>query len=72
MTPLKLKFAIASGLLSFPVTHFNADRSLNLDSQQKHIAWLSEFGASALFVAGGTWRIFFTKSVGNLAGYQRS
>ena len=58
MTPLKLKTAISSGLLSFPVTHFNANHSLNLDSQQKHVAWLSEFGASALFVAGGTGEFF--------------
>lgn len=58
MTPSELKDAIEAGLLSFPVTHFNADRSLNLDSQQSHVAWLATFGASALFAAGGTGEFF--------------
>ena len=58
MTPPELKDAIDAGLLSFPVTHFNADRSLNLDSQQRHVAWLATFGASALFAAGGTGEFF--------------
>lgn len=58
MPPLELKGTLESGLLSFPVTHFNADRSLNLDSQQRHVAWLSGFGASALFAAGGTGEFF--------------
>jgi 5-dehydro-4-deoxyglucarate dehydratase len=58
MSPQELKTRIASGLLSFPVTHFNDDLSLNLDSYQKHVGWLSEFEAAALFAAGGTGELF--------------
>src|SRR5690606_28502580 len=54
MSPQEIKARIASGLLSFPVTHFNDDLSLNLPSYQKHVAWLSGFHAAALFAAGGT------------------
>jgi len=58
MTPQELKTRIASGLLSFPVTHFKDDLSLNLDSYQKHVGWLSGFDAAALFAAGGTGEMF--------------
>lgn len=58
MTPDQLKDTISSGLLSFPVTHFHADGSLNLSSYQKQIAWLSDFEAAALFAAGGTGEFF--------------
>ncbi|MBO9356300.1 5-dehydro-4-deoxyglucarate dehydratase [Bordetella petrii] len=58
MSPQELKARIASGLLSFPVTHFNADFSLNLPSYQKHVAWLAGFDAAALFAAGGTGELF--------------
>ncbi len=58
MTPTELKNTIKSGLLSFPVTHFGSDRQLNLRSQQEHVTWLSDFGASALFAAGGTGELF--------------
>jgi len=58
MTPQELKARIASGLLSFPVTHFNDDFSLNLPSYQAHVGWLSGFDAAALFAAGGTGELF--------------
>lgn len=58
MTPTEIQSCISRGLLSFPVTHFNDDHSLNLESYRKHVAWLSDFGASALFVAGGTGEFF--------------
>lgn len=58
MSPQELKTRIASGLLSFPVTHFNDDFSLNLDSYQEHVGWLSGFDAAALFAAGGTGEMF--------------
>jgi len=58
MTPQELKARIASGLLSFPVTHFNDDLSLNLGSYQAHVGWLSGFDAAALFAAGGTGELF--------------
>lgn len=58
MTPQEIKARVASGLLSFPVTHFHDDYSLNLDSYRAHVEWLSCFGAAALFAAGGTGEMF--------------
>jgi len=58
MTPQEIKARVASGLLSFPVTHFRDDYSLNLDSYRAHVEWLSGFGAAALFAAGGTGEMF--------------
>lgn len=58
MSPEEIKAQLSSGLLSFPVTHFNDDLSLNLDSYKSHVEWLSGFGAAALFAAGGTGEFF--------------
>lgn len=58
MTPENIQSRIASGLLSFPVTHFNADNTLNLDSYSRHIDWLCKYDAAALFAAGGTGEFF--------------
>jgi 5-dehydro-4-deoxyglucarate dehydratase len=58
LSPDEIKSRIGSGLLSFPVTHFNDDFSLNLKSYREHVAWLSGFGAAALFAAGGTGEFF--------------
>ena len=58
MSPNEIKSRLSSGLLSFPVTHFNADMGLNLDSYGGHVEWLSGFGAAALFAAGGTGEFF--------------
>ncbi|MQW89630.1 5-dehydro-4-deoxyglucarate dehydratase [Sinorhizobium saheli] len=58
MSPDEIKSRIGSGLLSFPVTHFNDDFSLNLKSYREHVAWLSGFEAAALFAAGGTGEFF--------------
>ncbi len=54
----ELKARIASGLLSFPVTPFRSDFAMDETRLGEHIAWLSQFGASALFVAGGTGEFF--------------
>jgi len=53
-----MKAAIGAGLLSFPVTHFDAEGQFNAESYRRHIAWLSEYGAAALFAAGGTGEFF--------------
>lgn len=58
MPPEEIKSKLSSGLLSFPVTHFDADLRLNLDSYREHVGWLSGFGAAALFAAGGTGEFF--------------
>jgi 5-dehydro-4-deoxyglucarate dehydratase len=58
MTPSEIKSRISSGLLSFPVTHFDAALNLDLDSYRAHVEWLSGFDAAALFAAGGTGEFF--------------
>ncbi|NYT37890.1 5-dehydro-4-deoxyglucarate dehydratase [Allopusillimonas soli] len=58
MSPQEIKARISSGLLSFPVTHFKDDYSLNLESYSAHVGWLSGFEAAALFAAGGTGEFF--------------
>ena len=45
MTPNEIKAALGSGLLSFPVTHFDANGAFQQDSYQKHIDWLAGFDA---------------------------
>lgn len=54
----ELKKRIAGGLLSFPVTPFHQDLSLDERRFSDHVGWLSQFDASALFAAGGTGEFF--------------
>lgn len=58
MTPQDMKSALGSGLLSFPVTHFDADGRFQPESYRRHIAWLAGYGAPVLFAAGGTGEFF--------------
>lgn len=58
MTPSELKFALGSGLLSFPVTIFTADLAFDEAAYRAHIEWLDGFGAAVLFAPGGTGEIF--------------
>ncbi len=58
MDPLVVKDALGAGLLSFPVTAFGGDGAFAREPYQRHIEWLSGFGASALFAAGGTGEFF--------------
>lgn len=54
-----LKTVLGSGLLSFPVTHFDAaSHDFNRVAYQDHVAWLSQYDAAALFAAGGTGELF--------------
>lgn len=53
-----LKTALGSGLLSFPVTHFDADGKFAADSYQSHVEWLAGYDAPVLFAAGGTGEFF--------------
>ena len=43
-----LKHALGAGLLSFPVTHFDADGKFNAKSYGEHVNWLSGFEAATL------------------------
>jgi len=65
MTPQEIQAQIGSGLLSFPVTTFDAAGDLDTRKYHEHVAWLSDFPAAALFAAGGTGE-FFSLSRGEL------
>ena len=58
MNPNELKQAVGSGLLSFPVTHFNQDLSFDEAKYRNHVEWLAGYDAAALFAAGGTGEFF--------------
>lgn len=58
MDALELKNIISDGLLSFPVTDFDAQGNFNQQSYIKRLEWLAPYGASALFAAGGTGEFF--------------
>ena len=57
-TPQDLKQVMSSGLLSFPVTDFDANGDFNAASYAARLEWLAPYGASALFAAGGTGEYF--------------
>jgi 5-dehydro-4-deoxyglucarate dehydratase len=58
MTPQDLKHIISSGLLSFPITDFDAEGNFDPRSYAARLEWLAPYGASALFAAGGTGEFF--------------
>ncbi len=58
MNPQELKSILSSGLLSFPVTDFDAAGEFNPAGYVRRLEWLSQYGASALFAAGGTGEFF--------------
>ena len=53
-SPTELAETLGSGLLSFPVTHFDADLQFDEASYRDHLEWLSGFPVAGLFAAGGT------------------
>lgn len=58
MTPNELKTALSSGLLSFPLTDFDAQLNFNPQGYAARLEWLKPYGASVLFAAGGTGEFF--------------
>ena len=58
MTPLELKKTMSTGLLSFPVTDFDAAGDFRADTYIKRLEWLMPYGATVLFAAGGTGEFF--------------
>ena len=58
MTPLELKTVMSAGLLSFPVTDFNAAGDFHADTYARRLEWLMPYGATVLFAAGGTGEFF--------------
>jgi 5-dehydro-4-deoxyglucarate dehydratase len=53
-SPSALAAQLKTGLLSFPVTFFNADLSFNEAGYREHLSWLSQYDVAGLFAAGGT------------------
>ncbi|WP_216892709.1 5-dehydro-4-deoxyglucarate dehydratase [Nocardia alni] len=54
MSPEDLGPALGRGLLSFPVTHFDADLAFDEAAYREHIGWLAQYDVAGLFAAGGT------------------
>ncbi|SAI67235.1 5-dehydro-4-deoxyglucarate dehydratase [Bordetella ansorpii] len=57
-TPFELREILSDGLLSFPVTDFDAEGRFNARTYAQRLEWLAPYGASALFAAGGTGELF--------------
>lgn len=58
MNPQELKSIMGSGLLSFPLTDFDAEGNFDKKGYVQRLEWLAPYGASALFAAGGTGEFF--------------
>jgi 5-dehydro-4-deoxyglucarate dehydratase len=56
--PAELKKVLESGLLSFPLTDFDAQLRFAPKPYAQRLEWLMPYGASALFAAGGTGEFF--------------
>jgi len=58
MTPSELKSVLQDGLLSFPLTDFDAALRFAPAAYAERLEWLQPYGASVLFAAGGTGEFF--------------
>ncbi len=58
MNPQELKAIMSHGLLSFPLTDFDANGDFNRKGYIERLEWLAPYGATALFAAGGTGEFF--------------
>jgi 5-dehydro-4-deoxyglucarate dehydratase len=58
MTPEELKSVLQAGLLSFPLTDFDAALRFAPAAYAERLEWLQPYGASVLFAAGGTGEFF--------------
>jgi 5-dehydro-4-deoxyglucarate dehydratase len=54
LPPDDLAARLKSGLLSFPVTHFDAALRFDEPRYREHLAWQAGFDVAGLFAAGGT------------------
>lgn len=61
-SPTELAEKLKSGLLSFPVTHFDAALAFDEPRYREHLAWQSQFNIAGLFAAGGTGEGFSLSS----------
>ncbi|MGR6319882.1 5-dehydro-4-deoxyglucarate dehydratase [Micromonospora soli] len=54
LPPDVLADRLKSGLLSFPVTHFDAELQFDEARYREHLSWQASFDVAGLFAAGGT------------------
>jgi len=52
--PTDLAARLSTGLLSFPVTHFDDRLAFDETRYREHLTWQAGFGVAGLFVGGGT------------------
>lgn len=50
--------SLGSGLLSFPVTHFDDDLEFDEPAYRENLRWLADHAVAGLFAAGGTGEFF--------------
>lgn len=58
MQPRELARRLGSGLLSFPVTHFDATLAFAEAQFRQHCSWMLQRNVAGLFAAGGTGEFF--------------
>jgi len=58
MTPTEMARGLGQGLLSFPVTHFDAEGQFDEAPYRAHCAWMLQHELTGLFAAGGTGEVF--------------
>ena len=58
ISPAEMARTLGSGLLSFPVTHFDADGAFVEGDYRAHCAWMLSYELAGLFAAGGTGEFF--------------
>jgi 5-dehydro-4-deoxyglucarate dehydratase len=58
VTPSEMARQIGGGLLSFPVTHFDAQHQFAEAPYREHCAWMLQHELAGLFAAGGTGEFF--------------
>lgn len=58
MSPQEMAKRIGSGLLSFPVTHFDGNFDFDEGAYRAHLGWLGGYDVAGLFAAGGTGEFF--------------
>ena len=58
MDPVAMGRKLGEGLLSFPVTHFDANGAFDEAPYREHCAWMLDHELAGLFAAGGTGEFF--------------
>ena len=58
MTPNEMALTIGNGLLSFPVTPFDASNKFDAARYRSNLDWLCSYEVAGLFAAGGTGEFF--------------